>query len=51
MDEVPEVVVVELGTNPDADPDGFAEVAATLVAALRDRGAERIAWLTRCTAR
>ena len=46
MAEVPEVVVIELGTNPDADPDGFAEVAASLVSALRARGAERIAWLT-----
>jgi lysophospholipase L1-like esterase len=51
MDSVPEVVVIELGTNPDADPDGFAEIAATLVTALRDRGAERIAWLTPVHAR
>jgi lysophospholipase L1-like esterase len=51
MDEVPEVVVIELGTNPDADPDGFAETATTLVAALRARGAERIAWLTPVHAR
>lgn len=43
---VPEVVVVELGTNPDAEPDGFAEQASDLVAALRERGAERIAWVT-----
>lgn len=46
MDQVPEVVIVELGTNPDADTDGFAEAAANLVAMLRARGAERIAWLT-----
>jgi lysophospholipase L1-like esterase len=51
MSSVPEVVVIELGTNPDADPDGFAEAAATLVSALRDRGAERIAWLTPVHAR
>ena len=44
--EVPEVVVIELGTNPDSDPDGFADEAARLVVALRQRGAERIAWLT-----
>jgi lysophospholipase L1-like esterase len=44
--EVPEVVVIELGTNPDSDPDGFADSAARLVVALRQRGAERIAWLT-----
>ena len=43
---VPELVVVELGTNPDADPSGFADTAAALVEALRARGAERIAWLT-----
>jgi len=44
--EVGEVVVVELGTNPDADIDGFEEQVAELVAALRERGAERIAWVT-----
>jgi lysophospholipase L1-like esterase len=45
-DTVPEIVIVELGTNPDAEEDGFQEAAEALVAALRERGAERIAWLT-----
>ncbi len=44
--EVADLVVVELGTNPDADPEGFAPLVADLVDALRDRGAERIAWVT-----
>jgi lysophospholipase L1-like esterase len=44
--EVPEVVVIELGTNPDADAEGFGDLAGRLVASLRERGAERIAWLT-----
>lgn len=50
-DAVPEVVVVELGTNPGANPDGFAELASELVVALRERGAERIAWVTPVHAR
>jgi lysophospholipase L1-like esterase len=43
---VPEIVVVELGTNPDADEAGFPDSAQALVTALRERGAERIAWVT-----
>jgi lysophospholipase L1-like esterase len=45
-DEVPEVVVVELGTNPDAEPEGFDDAVRRLVALLQERGAERIAWVT-----
>jgi lysophospholipase L1-like esterase len=45
-DRVPEIVIVELGTNPDAEEDGFQEAAEALVVALRERGAERIAWIT-----
>lgn len=44
--EVADLVVVELGTNPDADPEGFDVLVAELIDALRDRGAERIAWVT-----
>ncbi|MGH9138419.1 MAG: SGNH/GDSL hydrolase family protein [Acidimicrobiales bacterium] len=43
---VPSLVIVELGTNPDANVAGFAEQVNALVAALRDHGAEHIAWLT-----
>ena len=43
---VPAVVVVELGTNPDADADPFVAEVAELVEALRDRGATTIAWVT-----
>ena len=46
LDAVPAVVVVELGTNPSADAAGFADAVAQLVAELRARGADRIAWLT-----
>jgi lysophospholipase L1-like esterase len=45
-DAVPEIVIIELGTNPDADEAGFQAAAEALVSALRERGAERIAWLT-----
>lgn len=44
--QVPPVVVVELGTNRSANPAGFPEVVADVVAALRARGAAHIAWLT-----
>jgi lysophospholipase L1-like esterase len=43
---VPEVVVVELGTNPSGDPTGFGPQVRTLLRLLRARGAEHIAWLT-----
>lgn len=43
---VPEVVVVELGTNPSGDPTGFGPQVRRLLRALRARGAEHIAWLT-----
>jgi hypothetical protein len=43
---VPEVVVVELGTNPSGDATGFGTQVRTLVRLLRARGAEHIAWLT-----
>jgi hypothetical protein len=46
LDAVPPTVVVALGTNRSANPDGFAEVVAEVVAALRARGAVRIAWIT-----
>jgi lysophospholipase L1-like esterase len=46
MASVPGLVVVELGTNPDADPVGFEQQVSQLVADLRAKGAERIAWLT-----
>lgn len=46
LDEVPPLVVVELGTNPGPDPSGFARGVRDLVSALRSRGAVRIAWLT-----
>lgn len=46
MATVPGVVVVEIGTNPGARTDGFADAVDVLVGALRRRGAERIAWLT-----
>lgn len=46
LETVPDLVVVELGTNPDDDSAGFAELVSSLVVALRTRGAERIAWLT-----
>lgn len=46
LDEVPPVVVVELGTNPGPDTTGFADDVEELVTALRSRGAVRIAWLT-----
>jgi lysophospholipase L1-like esterase len=43
---VPEVVVVELGTNPSGDPTGFGPQVRGLLRLLRARGAEHIAWLT-----
>jgi hypothetical protein len=43
---VPEVVVVELGTNPSGDATGFGPQVRTLIRLLRARGAEHIAWLT-----
>lgn len=43
---VPEVVVVELGTNPSGDPTGFGAQVRTMLRLLRARGAEHIAWLT-----
>ena len=46
LESVPSIVVVELGTNRSADPEGFAAVVVDVVDALRSRGAERIAWLT-----
>jgi lysophospholipase L1-like esterase len=46
LDAVPPLVVVELGTNRSASPIGFAEVVDEIVVALRDRGAQRIAWVT-----
>ena len=46
MDEVPEVVVVELGTSPDADPDGFAEVAATTSSPPSGIEGPSASWLT-----
>ena len=46
MATVADLVIVELGTNPSAEADGFAEDAVELVDALRARGARHIAWLT-----
>lgn len=46
LDAVPPLVVVELGTNRSANPIGFAEVVDEIVVAFRDRGAQRIAWVT-----
>lgn len=46
LTSVPPLVVVELGTNRSANPAGFAEVVDAVVAALVDRGARRIAWVT-----
>jgi lysophospholipase L1-like esterase len=45
-DAVAPIVVVELGTNPSAAVAGFADGVVELLAALRSRGAEHIAWLT-----
>lgn len=46
LDVVPSLVVVELGTNRSANPVGFAGEVDAITAALRERGAERIAWIT-----
>jgi hypothetical protein len=46
LDEVPSLVVLELGTNPGPSTAGFADDVDELVATLRSRGAVRIAWLT-----
>jgi lysophospholipase L1-like esterase len=43
-DEVPEVVVVGLGTNPGTSPGTFAEDAASLVDELVARGAGTVVW-------
>lgn len=46
LEAVPATVVVELGTNRSANPEGFPEVVAEIVAALRARGAVHVAWIT-----
>lgn len=42
---VPEVVVVELGTNPGPRPDDFARDLDLLVSELRQRGASLVVWI------
>jgi lysophospholipase L1-like esterase len=45
-ESVPPVVVVELGTNPGPDTEGYKAAVATMVDELRSRGAEEIVWVT-----
>lgn len=42
---VPEVVVVELGTNPGPHPEDFARDLDELVSELRQRGASLVVWI------
>jgi lysophospholipase L1-like esterase len=44
--QLPRVVVVELGTNPNADDDDFAMEVEALVTALHAGGAQLVAWVT-----
>jgi lysophospholipase L1-like esterase len=45
-ESVAPVVVVELGTNPGPDTEGYEDAVATMVEELRLRGAEEIVWIT-----
>ena len=45
-ESVAPVVVVELGTNPGPQTDGYQEAVTTMVEELRLRGAEEIVWVT-----
>ena len=45
-ESVAPVVVVELGTNPGPEIEGYQESVATMVEELRLRGAEEIVWVT-----
>jgi lysophospholipase L1-like esterase len=45
-ESVPPVVVVELGTNPGPDTEGYKAAVATMIDELRLRGAEEIVWVT-----
>jgi lysophospholipase L1-like esterase len=50
-ESVPPVVVVELGTNPGPETDGYQAAVTTMVDELRRRGAEEILWVTPVHAR
>ena len=45
-ESVAPVVVVELGTNPGPELEGYRDAVTTMVDELRLRGAEEIAWVT-----
>ena len=45
-ESVAPVAVIELGTNPGAQTEGYQESVTTMVEELRLRGAEEIVWVT-----